>query len=138
MSHVLLDERERDYETEDALSQSGIGEEVVVPPRPGPLPRVRDPSLENMRFGSSRVLAVPGVGRGFQQTPLCLIPGCSFPARISEGYSFCSRTCGLLVCVALGFDALDLPKPATICRVYNLSGAGYFGLHAPKLMRVLA
>ena len=62
MSHVLLDERERDYETEDALFQSGTDEEVVVPPRPGPLPRKRDQSLENMRFGSSRVLAVPGSG----------------------------------------------------------------------------
>ena len=128
MSHILLDERERDYETEDALFQSGTDEEVVVPPRPGPLPRVRDQSLENMRFGSSRVLAVPGVGRGFPQTPLYLIPGCSFPARISEGYSFCSRTCGLLLCVALGFDALGLPKPANVCRVYSLPGAEYFGL----------
>ena len=80
MSHVLLDDMERDYETEDALSQSETDEEVVVPPRHGPLPWVRDQSPENMRFGSSRVLAVPGVGCGFQQTPLCLIPGCSFPS----------------------------------------------------------
>jgi hypothetical protein len=29
MSHILLDEREHDYETEDALFQSGTDEEVV-------------------------------------------------------------------------------------------------------------
>ena len=82
MSHVLLDEKERGYESEDAPSQSSSDEEVVVPPRHVPLPRVRDQSPMNIRSDSSRGLAVHGVERSFQQTPLCLIPGCPYPARI--------------------------------------------------------
>ena len=97
-------DRERDYDTEDALS-SPEDEETVNPlrrdgsPHTGQLTRGRDRSPVNVRSHSahSRVLAIAGVERSFPQLPVCAIAGCSWPARASEGHPFCSQTCSLLV-----------------------------------------
>ena len=90
------------YDTEDADPQSGTDEEVDTRHRGRPLgavqlTRVRHLSPSGGRVGSSRVMTVSRVGRNFGGVPCCLIPGCSFPARVSEGHDFCSRTCSRLV-----------------------------------------
>ena len=104
VEHALLEDRESDYDTEDALSQTETDEEIEASRHCGPQPtgqltRVRDQSPVNVRSHSahSRVAAVSRVERSFQQRPLCVIPGCSFPARVSEGHDFCSKTCSRLV-----------------------------------------
>ena len=104
MEQSLLEDRERDYDTEEALS-SPEDEETVNPSRhggsqpTGQLTRVRDRSPVNVRSrpAHSRVVAVAGVERSFQQRPLCAIAGCSWHARVSEKHAFCSKTCSLLV-----------------------------------------
>jgi hypothetical protein len=103
--HGLL--ADRDYDTEDAASQSETDEEADTmrrgrPLRTGQLTRVRHLSPVNLRDSSSRVVTVSRVDRNFGQVPRCLIQGCSFPARVSEGHGFCSRTCSRLVCLCLG------------------------------------
>ena len=102
VEHALLEDRERGYDTEDAPSQSETDEEIKAlrhcgPQRTVQLMRVRDQSPVNIRSHSARVVAVSGVERSFQQRPLCVIPGCSFPARVSAGHAFCPKTCSRLV-----------------------------------------
>ena len=96
----------RGYSTEDADPQSETDEEVDTmhrgrPLGAGQLTRVRHLSPSGGRVGSSRVMTVSRVGRNFGGVPCCLIPGCSFPARVSEGHDFCSETCSRLVCICL-------------------------------------
>jgi hypothetical protein len=92
---------DRDYDTEDADPQSGTDEEGDTLSRcrslGGQLPRVRNLSPSGGRVGSSRVLTVSSADRNFGGVQRCLIPGCSFPARVSEGHDFCSQTCSRLV-----------------------------------------
>ena len=104
MEQALLEDRERDYDTEEASSQPETDEEIDASRHGGSQPtgqltRVRDQSPVNVRSRSahSRVVAVAGVERSFQQRPLCAIAGCSWPARVSEKHPFCSKTCSLLV-----------------------------------------
>jgi hypothetical protein len=96
----LIDDR--DYDTEDADTQSTTDDEGDTLPLgrslgAGQLPRVRNLSPSGGRTGSSRILTVAGAARNFGSVPLCLIAGCSFEARVSEGHDFCSRTCSRLV-----------------------------------------
>jgi hypothetical protein len=96
-----LEDKGGDYDTEDAPSQSEIDEEIDTvrsgrPQRPGQPTCARDHSPVTVRHGSLPVLAIGGVERSNQQV-LCLKQGCPYPARLSENFRFCSRTCGRLV-----------------------------------------
>jgi hypothetical protein len=93
---------DRDYETEDADLQSTTDDEGDSLTRgrsigAGQLPRVRNLSPSGGRTGSSSTLTVAGSARQFGSVPLCLIAGCSYEARVSEGHDFCSKTCSRLV-----------------------------------------
>ena len=102
------------YDTEDADPQSGTDEEVDTRHRGRPLgavqlTRVRHLSPSGERVGSSRVMTVSRVDRNFGGVQRCLIPGCFFAARVSEGHDFCSETCSRLVCIWLGVEVGQTP-----------------------------
>jgi hypothetical protein len=90
------------YDTEDADLQSTTDDEGDSLPRgralgAGQLPRVRNLSPSGGRTGSSSILTVAGASRNFGSVQLCLIAGCSYEARVSEGHDFCSKRCSRLV-----------------------------------------
>ena len=93
---------DRNYDTEDADLQSTTDDEGDSLPHgrslgAGQLPRVRNLSPSGGRTGSSSILTVAGAARNFGSVQLCLIAGCSYEARVSEGHDFCSKRCSRLV-----------------------------------------
>jgi hypothetical protein len=82
-------------------------DEVVGPKRPAPR-RPRDHSPVSVRYVASQVRGQDG---RHQQTQLCLIRDCPYPARVWQNFRFCSRTCGRLVRGSFWFGAWQLTHP---------------------------
>ena len=126
MEQALLEDRERDYETEEALSQPQTDEEIEASRHGG-----------RSRSAHSRVVAVVGVERSFQQRPLCAIPGCSWPVRVSEKHAFCSKTCSRLVWAACKLGLWVCLTRNCLSGLHSVRGEN-FGLRVPKSMRLPA
>jgi hypothetical protein len=115
-----------DKERDDALFGNLSSEdEAVIPSRHVPR-RQRDQSLVNVRYGTSEVKGLArklALGkRSSPPTQLCLVHGCSFPARVLENFRFCSRTCGILVSVVLWLGAFPLPDPPCVSWLQPIKG----------------